>query len=242
VTLYLSRVRLKQAPDTAALARVLMPPEENARIAAAHRLVWSLFADAPDRRRDFLWREDGASTWQHTTFLVLSARKPEDAHRLFEIDEPKLFAPALAPGQRLRFRLRASPGAADARPGKKRGKRIDPLARALRDFGNEDRASNRDAVTQRVGAEWIVRQGESAGFHLAEATGEDGEPCRLLRVDGDDWRVLPREGAKPVRFSSLDFEGELVLDDPALFLTKLGHGFGRAKAFGCGLMLIRRAR
>ena len=29
-------------------------------------------------------------------------------------------------------------------------------------------------------------------------------------------------------------------DDPGAFLVALAAGFGRAKAFGCGLMLIRR--
>ncbi|RVU14165.1 type I-E CRISPR-associated protein Cas6/Cse3/CasE [Methylobacterium oryzihabitans] len=240
MSLYLSRIRLARAPDTAALAHLLMPPEDNARIAAAHRLIWSLFADAPDRSRDFLWREDGGAGWQRTTFLVLSARPPEDLRGLFEIDEPKVFAPALSPGQRLRFRLRASPGASEMRPHGQRGKRIDPLARALRDLPREARGGERDAVTQAVGAHWLRRQGAGAGFRLAEEAEGEGGSRPLLRVDGDAWRVLPRDGGRPVRFSSLDFEGELVVEDPAAFLAALARGFGRAKAFGCGLMLIRR--
>jgi len=34
----------------------------------------------------------------------------------------------------------------------------------------------------------------------------------------------------------------LTVEDPPLFLVALAAGFGRARAFGCGLMLIRRAR
>ena len=49
----------------------------------------------------------------------------------------------------------------------------------------------------------------------------------------------PRQ--RPLTFSVLDLEGELEVTDPALFLRSLAAGFGRAKAFGCGLMLIRRA-
>jgi CRISPR system Cascade subunit CasE len=33
----------------------------------------------------------------------------------------------------------------------------------------------------------------------------------------------------------------LTVRNPASFLATLGQGFGRARAFGCGLMLIRRA-
>ena len=39
----------------------------------------------------------------------------------------------------------------------------------------------------------------------------------------------------------LDFEGVLEVDDVAEFLKKLAAGIGRARAFGCGLMLIRPA-
>lgn len=238
MTLWLSRLHLNHAPDLAALAKLLLPEEENARIAASHRLLWSLFADGPDRTRDFLWREDGGSATRHKTFLVLSARRPENRRDLFDL-ETKEFAPVLAAGQRLRFRLRASPSASEARPHGERGKRIDPLAKALRGRSKSDRREVRDTVTQRVGAKWLTRQGPAAGFRLSQ--GEDWEDGPLLRVEGDDWRILPRPGAKPVKFSSLDFEGELVVEDPALFLSALARGFGRAKAFGCGLMLIRRA-
>lgn len=236
MNLYLSRVRLRDTPNVAALAHVLLPNETNARISATHRLLWSLFADTPDRRRDFLWREDGGESWRRRTFLILSARAPQDAHDLFAIDEPKVFAPVLSPGERLRFRLRASPGAAESHPGGEgRGKRVDPLARALRGLSPEERRKTRDAVTQRVGAEWLARQGRAAGFRLV--VDEDGP---RLRVEGDAWRVLPRENGRPVRFSSFDLEGELVVEEPAVFVVALARGFGRAKAFGCGLMLIRR--
>ncbi|MFC7557472.1 type I-E CRISPR-associated protein Cas6/Cse3/CasE [Pseudoroseomonas wenyumeiae] len=39
----------------------------------------------------------------------------------------------------------------------------------------------------------------------------------------------------------LDLTGILVVRDVALFLPALAAGFGRARAFGYGLMLIRRA-
>jgi CRISPR system Cascade subunit CasE len=43
-----------------------------------------------------------------------------------------------------------------------------------------------------------------------------------------------------MRVGVLDFEGMLVVEAPELFLASVAQGFGRAKAFGCGLMLIRR--
>ncbi|ACL60254.1 type I-E CRISPR-associated protein Cas6/Cse3/CasE [Methylobacterium nodulans] len=242
MNLHLSRLRLRRDPDVAALAHLLLPKTEGARVAAGHRLLWSLFADSPDRARDFLWCEDAGGTWQRATFLILSRRRPQDTRGLFEI-ETKPFAPVLAPGQRLGFRLRASPAASDTPTAVgRRGKRIDPVARALRDLPPEVRAERRHSVLQEVGAGWLARQGARAGFTLCDAEAPSGtrQPC--LSVDGERWNVLPREGAAPVRFSSLDFEGVLRVEDPSLFLAALAEGFGRAKAFGCGLMLIRPNR
>ena len=42
-------------------------------------------------------------------------------------------------------------------------------------------------------------------------------------------------------YSTLDFEGVLTVSDPDPLLPAIARGFGAAKAYGCGLMLIRRA-
>lgn len=41
-------------------------------------------------------------------------------------------------------------------------------------------------------------------------------------------------------FSSIDISGTLTVEEPELFLNNLNQGIGRAKAFGCGMMMIRR--
>jgi len=43
-----------------------------------------------------------------------------------------------------------------------------------------------------------------------------------------------------LRFSTVDFSGELVVTDTERFANALLGGVGRAKAFGCGLLLVRR--
>jgi CRISPR system Cascade subunit CasE len=43
-----------------------------------------------------------------------------------------------------------------------------------------------------------------------------------------------------IRFSAVDFSGELLVTDPKLFQQALFDGLGHAKAFGCGLLLVRR--
>ena len=79
----------------------------------------------PDQRRDFLWRE----MEQRGAFLILSARAPVDRHALFELDEPKSFAPALAAGDRLGFSLRANPVVRRRDPSRRRS-----MARVPRQF------------------------------------------------------------------------------------------------------------
>ena len=56
---YLSRVCLKQDASVGALAPLLLGQAHNPSKTGhpAHHLIWSLFADHADRRRDFLWRE-----------------------------------------------------------------------------------------------------------------------------------------------------------------------------------------
>ena len=42
-----------------------------------------------------------------------------------------------------------------------------------------------------------------------------------------------------IQFSSVDYSGVLVVNEPTLFLQRLIQGYGKSRAFGCGLMLIK---
>jgi CRISPR system Cascade subunit CasE len=68
--------------------------------------------------------------------------------------------------------------------------------------------------------------------------------CRFdtdrLRVDGH--RVHRMQSRRGIVLATLDFTGELEVMDAKSFLSDvLLKGIGPAKAFGCGLMLVRRA-
>jgi CRISPR system Cascade subunit CasE len=102
-----------------------------------------------------------------------------------------------------------------------------------------------------AGLAWLRAQAQRGGFRIVEAPvesiGEDGlieaEPASraAVRVEGYRQHRIVRRGATPIRFSTLDFEGLLEVSDPPAFLAKVAAGFGPQKAFGCGLMLLRRA-
>ena len=224
--LWLCRARLRQGTAaTGSLARLLVPDGQGPRTAAGHRLVWALFADGPDRRRDFLWREEGPGR-----FMALSARPPAQMPDLFDV-EAKLFEPLLAVGDHLAFSLRANPVVSRVGAPGQRGKRHDVVMNALHALPGKERAGARLGAVVEAGRAWLLRQGEAHGFIPAEGVGVDGyEPIRI-----------PRDNGKPAQFSQVDFTGRLTVTDPAAFLVAVAHGFGRARAFGCGLMLIRRA-
>ncbi len=222
--LFLARARLRRDAAAASLAPLLVPRGDDARASASHRLVWALFADDPERRRDFLWREEAPGAW-----MTLSSRPPADPHGLFDLDF-KSFAPALAAGDRLGFRLRANPTVSRSPGPGKRGVRHDVVMDAL--FKDEARAQARPDAVIDAGRAWLAAQGTRRGF----------TPDAEVAVDGYDQLRLPRPGKAALRYSVVDFEGVLTVDDPPAFLSALAAGFGRAKAFGCGLMLIRRAR
>jgi CRISPR system Cascade subunit CasE len=227
--LWMTRARLRQDASLAALAPVLLPTEPGPRIGMAHRLVWTLFGDQPDRRRDFLWREDRPGQ-----FIILSARKPDEG-LLFTL-ETKPFAPRLEAGDHLRFMLRVNPTITHAVPDRAQpGKRDDVVMNALNSVPKEDRACKRKVLIQSTAAGWLACRAERAGFAVLALQADGYDQIRILR---DESGTRARFG--PIRFSVLDLEGVLEVNDPALFLTSLASGFGRAKAFGCGLMLIRR--
>ena len=239
--LYLTKATLKTSPNVRALAQTLLPKNANDRALAAHRLVWSLFGDEGERKRDFLWRE-----FKPGEFFTLSERPPPEAHAFFDVAEPKEFAPALHQGDRLAFSLRVNPTQAVKLDGK-RGERVDVVMHAkhrLREeLGNspEDREKlpnyrdiEHDALTG-----WLSGQGARNGFALVEADQNRPDWAPLRTTGYETIRFRHRTGR--VQYAKADMDGMLTVTDPSAFLVRLAQGFGPAKSYGCGLMLIRRA-
>ncbi|PKD42351.1 type I-E CRISPR-associated protein Cas6/Cse3/CasE [Methylomonas sp. Kb3] len=86
---------------------------------------------------------------------------------------------------------------------------------------------------------WMIKQGERCGFTLL--SGDDGLP--KLQNSTYAWHGLQQKAVKKGEksgFSSVDFTGELQITDAEKFRQTLFTGLGRAKAFGCGLLMVRR--
>lgn len=246
--MYLSRVELgSRAAESEVFWREVSSPY------GAHQALWRLLGGGPEARRDFLFRAEERS--DTLGFLVLSAQRPQaPADGLWTI-ESKPFVPRLVAGQRLGFRLRASPVV-------RRGERVEGKKnrRVHRHDVVMDRAKRLEAaggplppmssLVRDAGLDWLRSQGTRAGFRLAEAQIEPIDDDGLLgaepgsrpavRVDGYRQHRIVRRGEAAIRFSTVDFEGVLEVTDPTLLLDRVGAGFGPQKAFGCGLLLLRR--
>ena len=202
-------------------AALLVPTDENAQV--AHRTVSLVavrghtgsaagFPVAADRGR---------------RVADAGARTPVDAHGLFDV-ERKPFAPELAVGQRLAFTLRVNATVSRA-TASGRSHRCDVVMDALSNVPKEQRAVARPEAMQTAAHGWLQRQGDAHGFTL-----------HAVAVDGYERVAMPRPSGGRAIFGVLDLSGVLEVTHPELLVAKLGQGFGRARAFGCGLMLVRR--
>jgi CRISPR system Cascade subunit CasE len=222
-TMYLSRVRLRRDPSVEALAPLLLPADPADRSAAEHRLLWSVMTDSPDRERDFLFRRQGEREW-----LVLSRREPLAGHGLFEV-ETKAWAPILAPGQNLGFALRAH-ATVDTKDNDRKRQRLDVVMHRLRHVSPGQRALVRDTLAEEAAGDWLRMVGKRAGFHLRSLTQAEYRTERVTRRNG-----------KPLDLGVLDLQGVLTVEESARLVETIAGGLGRCKAFGFGLMLLRRA-
>lgn len=194
-----------------------------------HQLVWKLFADNPDRRRDFIYRYEPLGGWP--SFYTVSGRVPADDSGLWEI-QTKEYHPHLRAGQRLSFSLRANPVRTrhDEIGKQQRHDVVMEQKLKLRNTGNK---SDLPEIVQEQGYMWLEKRSASQGFHISAAG---------VRVDGyQQHKFYKGKGNKPVTISTLDFNGVITVSDPDVFTkNSLFGGIGPAKSFGCGLMLVKR--
>lgn len=182
-----------------------------------HQWLWALFPGG--RERQFLYRrEEMQGAFR---FFVLSPHPPAESD-IFDI-QYRPFAPALSVGRNLRFSLRANPTICKA------GKRHDLLMEAKRQARGNVTGPDIWHHQKQAAQDWLAHQGEKNGFSLRE-------------VNVDAYRhqqVVRAKSRQMIQFSSVDFSGVLLVNDPALFLQRMRQGYGKSRAFGCGLMLIK---
>lgn len=225
--MYLSRISLSPHVDVQQVAHQVCRDAYR-----EHQFLWRMFEEDPKADRDFLFRRDSQS--KHPRFYLLSQRPPLHTDGLWQT-ESKAFEPKIQAGQKLAFSLRAN-AVVTRRNEEGRHVRHDVVMDRKHRMGYKDKAlSDRPPLAelvQEAGLEWLQNRAERHGFQVQTDT---------VRAEGYlQHRAFKRGGRKPIRYSTLDFAGQLTVADAELFRQALLHGIGPAKAFGCGLLLVRR--
>jgi CRISPR system Cascade subunit CasE len=202
-----------------------------------HRTLWRAFPDKYPGR--ILFRLDPNRQGLQPVVLVQSDFEP-DWSRLpagdYLTDSPewKPFDPVFAPGQRLRFRLRANPT-----------KKVGTPAKADRLAGKRDNGQRLALLREDEQVAWLLHKGEEHGFRIPSqwVDGRDGQQVANFRVEviPEGWVRCGKEGHADGRFFAVRFEGVLEVTDPERFRSTVYTGIGPAKAFGFGLLSLAPA-
>lgn len=187
-----------------------------------HRQLWRLFpGEAKETRRNseelrqgFLFRIEDNQVGRPVRLLVQSRRSPETAADLIVVGTREL-QPQPAVGQRLGFLLTANPIKAitDRQREAKSGKASEKCRVPL--------------IQEADQHQWLIRKLANAG---------NVEVVSML----PHAPIYFRKGNRGGKVVTVTFEGVLRVAKPEALIAKLENGIGPAKAFGCGLLLVRR--
>jgi CRISPR system Cascade subunit CasE len=205
---------------------------------ASHQLLWRLFTE--QQQRCFLFREEQSSGISSQKgmpeYLLLSQTSPALDSEMFHI-ETKPFAPKLNKGDQLAFRLRANPTVSSkiGEHAGKRGQRHDVMMHA-RKCAEADGVKDALGLKQRMeqaAVDWLIKD------ERAESLGVRFDAPPHIMAYGQHKSRKESQG-QSISYSSVDYEGVLTVIEPDVLINQIAAGVGRAKAFGCGLMLLRR--
>ncbi len=224
---YFSRITLDPANYRA--RKLLQNISQNAY--REHQSLWQLFPDEPTASRDFIYRGD--SRHLSRVYYVISARKPVPSDEWAVETRP--YQPKLANGERLSFSLRVNP-VITRKDESGRTHRHDIVMNHKKEMKYKELPSDKRpglaALIQEAGVKWLSERKTKCGFDFDEQS---------IIVERYDQHQAYKQGNKSaIQYSSMDFTGFLEVTDSDLFTKTLMSGVGPAKAFGCGLMLVRR--
>lgn len=191
-----------------------------------HQFVWRLFDrkdTATQECGDFLYRID---YFVDTPVIhVLSRFEPLAKIARWQVNcQP--WQPAIKEGALFQFSLRANPVVA------LEGKRHDVFMHAKKQYQENDP----EPLTHRMyeaGLQYLTKRADSLGVEFVGETLEFGNKQTQVGCK-------PGEEAAPITITTVDYKGVLRVKDRNRFAEKAALGIGRAKRFGCGLMLLNK--
>mgnify|MGYP006278796071 CR=1 FL=1 len=221
--MYFSRIVLRKDASASELMRKMQPTAGQ-----AHGLIWDLFSDGPDRERDFIYRFEMRRG--QPRFFAVSERRPMSESRLWKV-ETKPYDPVLHQGEDLSFLMRVNPVITrhDDSGKHKRHDMVMDIKLQARESGQ----SLEGDLPTIAACKWLSRRADRYGFVPMEetVTAESHETISFYK----------RKGSHPVSISIMDISGTLRVADADAFREVLLYGLGPAKAYGCGLVMVKRA-
>ena len=179
-----------------------------------HQRVWQAFGGRDGQTRDFLIRVD----------------RKEEAYRVIILSTSVPSKPDWCPTDC--FGTKVIPDDFFAHPRYRFSLLANPTKKLRVDNTNGSRKKNgrRVPLTQRVDLiAWLERKAATGGF----------------AINPDSLRTIPRgreyfhkDGATHGTHTAVEFQGELMVADPAQFRATVADGIGSAKAFGFGLLVL----
>ncbi len=219
----------------AVMQRLAQAPDDD------HRWTWTLFGGTPEQRRDFIFRRyDDAR--QPLRYYLVSERAPVSPGDAWTL-QTRPYAPQLVVGDRLSFEARVCPSVRHGHSGKSSrhdvvidAKKKLLAARGLSrwaDWQGSDKPLLQDLVHERC-LHWLTQRATPHGFEL------DAQSFTVLSYE-PGLSQRGRSSDELRQHSAVELRGELTVRDTQAFTQLLLKGLGSAKAFGCGLMLVRRS-
>jgi CRISPR system Cascade subunit CasE len=212
-----------------------------------HKVMWEMFEVERGGERPFVYNIHRGDD-NFPVFHIVSEIPPQPHSDLWSV-QTKEYNPQIQAGEILDFSLCASP-TARTKPTPKdssgiptslrakdnflRGKEIDAIIEArkesLQSFPPESKGyQSSEAIIQSAGRAWLIKQSAKYGFSIPE-------PEKTLMVFGYSTMKLKKEN----HFSSIQYKGILRVEDEERFRTTLFEGLGKGRAFGCGLLMVKR--
>jgi CRISPR system Cascade subunit CasE len=180
-----------------------------------HRVLWNLFPEDAEAKRDFLFRIERIGQ-QSIGVLLQSLRQPSvTASREARIVGSKPYPLQLLVGQRLRFLLLANPVKTISDESGRMNTEDEVKKCRVPLIGDEDQRA------------WLLRKLNS----FAEVVSVSAEKRSPLNFRKSSERLIGK--IQPVCY-----QGTLKVVNPDGFRQLVFTGIGPAKAFGCGLMSV----
>lgn len=201
------------------LSKVLLLPGRLDNAWEWHRAIWTLFPSIerqPNESAPFLFRVDRVNLAKGAELLVQSSIPPEHESSRAKLLASREFNPQPRDGQSLAFRLTAN------------------VTKAIRDENDHNRKIRVPLIKEDQQRAWLKRKLGDAGNSLTNVSVQQHPP------------IYFRKGNRPGKIVAVSFQGNMIVGNSERLSNLLKGakehppGIGPAKAFGCGLLLVRR--